>query len=701
MKKDDLKIKNKDDFSEDVALIDENEKKDKEDEFIQEVADEEKSVDRKKLLFNKMKNIFSNKEFLFFLFLILYLEALFRFSYTKSINEGIIYSILFSIPMALFFSTVVNLLKGIAKKILFYIIAISLSFITCVQIVYTNIFETMMVVNSIFSGGIKQAWGFKDAMFDAMAESVFLIILAFAPIVIVLILRNSLFSVDLKLKEVPIYIVVILMLHLICIGTLFLSGESNNSSNKVYFKNFNMNIAAEKLGLFTAERLDLKFSIFGKPIALLETSNHERDYSDKEKYNIMEMNLEELIEKSDDEVLESINQYVLQEKPTMKNEYTGMFEGYNLIYICAEGFSEYVISEELTPTLYMMKNEGFNFSNYYNPIWDVSTSDGEYTYLTGLLPVSGIWTFSETGIRENNMYFTMGRQFERLGYTTKAYHNHTYSYYDRNYSHPNMGYHYQGVGNGLEVENVWPASDLEMFQNSVHEWINEENFHAYYLTISGHLNYTFGGNNQARANQDVVANLDYSESCKAYLACNYEVEKSMKYLIDELEKAGQLDNTLIVLSADHYPYGLVGDGNDYSLFNEFLGHEIDPEFELYRNEVIIWSASMEEPVNVDKYTSTVDLIPTVSNLLGLEYDSRLFAGRDVFGGSESLVIFKNRNWITEKCMYISDTNTVIPLVDSEIPQGYIDSVNKEVEQRFLISELIFKYDYYDILFGDR
>ena len=102
-----------------------------------------------------------------------------------------------------------------------------------------------------------------------------------------------------------------------------------------------------------------------------------------------------------------------------------MFKGYNVIFITAEGFYGRVIDQNLTPTLYRLRNEGFVFNHYYTPGWYASTSDGEYSNLTGLLPTEND---RENG---NNMYFTLGRQLERLGYTLNAYHNNSYTYSDR------------------------------------------------------------------------------------------------------------------------------------------------------------------------------------------------------------------------------------------------------------------------------
>src|SRR5690625_4342784 len=160
-----------------------------------------------------------------------------------------------------------------------------------------------------------------------------------------------------------------------------------------------------------------------------------------------------------------MHKFFSKQQPSEKNEFTGKYADYNLIWIVAEAYAPYAVREDLTPTLYKLSTEGYQFSNFYNPLWGVSTSDGEYTILQSLVPKAGVWSFSESG--HNDLPFVMGNQLKNIGYTTKAYHNHTYDYYDRDVSHPNMGYDYKAVGNGLNISKNWPNSDLEMVEETI------------------------------------------------------------------------------------------------------------------------------------------------------------------------------------------------------------------------------------------
>src|SRR5690606_32350718 len=139
--------------------------------------------------------------------------------------------------------------------------------------------------------------------------------------------------------------------------------------------------------------------------------------------NVMDIDFEHLRADTASETLRNAHQYFGSREPTDKNEHTGRFEGYNLIFITAEAYSHYAVDPVLTPTLHTMTHDGFHFTDFYNPVWGVSTSDGEYAATTGLIPKSGVWSMAESG--SNSMPFAMGNQLRRLGYATFAYHNHT------------------------------------------------------------------------------------------------------------------------------------------------------------------------------------------------------------------------------------------------------------------------------------
>ena len=161
----------------------------------------------------------------------------------------------------------------------------------------------------------------------------------------------------------------------------------------------------------------------------------------------------------------------------------------------------------------------------------------------------------------------------------------------------------------------------------------------------------------------------------------------MESLVDQLEAAGKLDDTVIVLSADHYPYGL-----DDESYSELLGHTVDPVFEIYESTLILWSADLEEPVYVDKYCSSLDVMPTLANLFGLEYDSRLIMGRDILSDEPGLVIFSNYSFLTDLGRYDSTTDVFEMWDGSEPDPEYVAQRLAEVQNRVAYSAAILDND---------
>ena len=387
------------------------------------------------------------------------------------------------------------------------------------------------------------------------------------------------------------------------------------------------------------------------------------------------------------DAIAEMNGYFSSQKESSKNGMTGIFKGKNLIYITAESFTDLAIDKEHTPTLYKMSREGVSFENYYNPVWGVSTLDGEYVNCLGLIPKAGVWSMTESS--DNDLPYALGNQFRKLGYVTKAYHDHDINFYHRRKSHPNLGYDFDGQGGGYDFGDSWPESDLEMINQTTEAFLTPgedgkiQPFHVYYLTVSGHMEYNFRYQEMSIKHEKEVSDLKLSEAPRAYKAANMELDLAMKLLIERLDEAGVLEDTVIVIAGDHYPSTLSNDE-----ISQLRGHEIEEPYEKFKSTAIIWTPDME-PVTVTKAASNLDLLPTISNLFGLEYDSRLLMGRDIFGGEPGLVVFEDKDWI-------SDRGTRRELASSEGASDlrYVKETDSRIADMFKYSAWILDYDYY-------
>ena len=636
---------------------------------------------------------------------VIYYEELFLklFCFHAVTPVGALFTLLFTLPIAILLGLLCGGVAPRKGRVLLLAMTLLLSVWMGAQSIYYHLFKTFLTAFSLTKMGMV-AGAFGDMAVGEILLNWFPIAMMAVPFGLAVVLRRRLIPEEgpMSRRMGARWALLAAVVQLAAMGIVMCCGGGSMSLRFIYLQAAVPELEVQNFGMLTQNQLELRRVLFGitpedqslrKGQALhlyrpasepVEVESAEYSSAD---YHILDIDFDRLIAEETDEDLLQMHTYFSQQVPTAKNEWTGYFQGKNLIWIVAEGFCTLAMDPERTPVLYEMAHSGFVFDHFYTPLWGVSTSDGEYTTTTGLIPKSGVWSYSQSA--GNYMPFGFGNQFSQLGYRTMAFHDYLYTYYDRDKSFPNMGYEYYALGHGLELEEIWPPSDLEMMEEIVPMFVDEEQFMVYCLTVSGHLNYTYEENAMSRRHWDEVAGLPYSEGPKAYLACQMELELAMESLLTQLEEAGRLDDTVIVLSGDHYPYGLTDE--EYS---ELLGRQVDPNFEIFQNTLILWNAQMEEPVRVEKLCSSLDVMPTLANLFGLEYDSRLMAGRDILSDEPGLVIFSNYSFLTEEGAYNSVLDEFRSWDGSPPDEAYVQSQIAEVQNRVAYSAMILDHDYY-------
>ncbi len=648
----------------------------------------------------------------FFAFAFMYMELVFHF--VEFHNFSALFPILFAIPVGTLVGAVCNLFSEKAARIVRYIACILPALLFCVQMVYFYSFQSFLSVSLAGMGGDVFTNFFKTVLL-AIWDCLIPILLMFLPVV-ALFLAHKFFRPARKfsLKETVLQISAFLLTQILVVVLLPLGGTGEHSAYANFNHNWVLDLSMEKLGLITTTGIDVKAFLLGDdtepetpeaelPEVVVPVVPEEPKTEDSTQEeapvvygeNVIEdLDFAALAEAEKDSTAKKIFSYLASVEPTKKNEYTGMFKGYNLIVLTAESFSPMGIHPELTPTLYKLANSGFDFTNYW-ATYPSNTTNGEYTSLTGLMPdiakpkSNGSFVYS---IR-NTMNMNIANWFNAQGLTSRAYHDHIGSYYKRNKTHPNLGYVFKGK-NEIGGITGWPESDLVMMQKTVDEYINDPWFHTYYMTVSGHHNYRFGGYNTiADQNKKLVENLDMGTAAKAYLACHIELDRALEYLIQRLTEAGKLDRTVIAITTDHFPYGLT-DAN----WKEMIGHNIMyGGMERYKSDLIIWNSAMET-VKIDKPCSNPDLLPTLLNLFGFEYDSRLYSGQDILSDSYGLAMMSNQSFVTDKLIYNSRYEKYYLLDESfQVPENYIETYTQIVKNRFSIAASMLTNDFFSRL----
>ena len=636
--------------------------------------------------------------FLYWFLSLAYLEGLVHFTVYDGFHPRFLYAAGLTAAIAALLTLAFSL---IPKKIRFGGMLAFLVVLTVLygsQMVYEFVFGTMYSVAQMGMGGAALTSFWRETLMT-MWENLPFILALLVPMAVLVLLRRfypGVFQAASGKGWLLLTLAAVIFHGTVLLGLR--AGGTGMFTDYYYYYSDTIatNQTAERFGILTMMRLELVGSFGGEVeedngyyIAEVPVEEESVDY------NVLELDFDTLNGKTENEVIRTINDYCSQITGTNKNEYTGMLSDYNLIVLCAESFSTGAIDPEMTPTLYRLANEGIIFNNYYNSFPN-TTTDGEYALTQGLWPDTSRDKGSSSLYNSRNSYlpFTLGNLFmEQRGIRSYGYHNYMGAYYGREESHPNMGYAMKFANDGMMFTNSWPASDLEMMEQSIDDYIGMEQFHAYYMTFSGHYKYDTT-NALVRKNWEEAYGLPYSRKARSYISCNLELEYALSYLMQRLEEAGVADRTAIVLAGDHFPYGL-----EDAEYSELVGYEIDC-FSKFKSTLIFWVGGMEENIVVDEYCCNVDILPTILNLWGFDYDSRMLAGTDVFSDGTHAAVLIDKSFLTDKVWFDANTGEIRYLVDeSEIPEGYIENMHRYINTRFTISSDILSTGYYNFAFG--
>lgn len=661
-----------------------------------------------------LKNRITLPGWLFVTVMAVYCELLLHFWTAKNIVSGrLVVVLLFALGIggvlglisSLFSKAKVN--KGVAIGI-----GVFLAVLYMTEYFLQDAYQNFMTIQTIISGAGGVAQDYMDLIISLITRNLWRIALVLLPIVAYGIFCNSR-DTGWKLRGilaaagVVVYLLGFGAVHLLT-NDASVMGSTYNFDSAVRVFGLNMGLILETTGV-GASNAEPEFVAPTMPTVTEPEQEDTEPVSETTEAteppvvygdNVLDLDFSALAGSG---TMGTINQYVASLTPSKQNEYTGLFEGKNLILITAEAFTAEVIDPELTPTLYRLANKGIKFTDYYQPAWGASTTSGEFSNVIGLVPAGGGSSMMEAA--EQKLFLTMGHQLRNLGYYSTAYHNHFHDFYNRHKTHKGLGYdRFVARGMGMDdIKAVWPESDLQMMELTVDQYIDNQPFSIYYMTVSGHCPYLPSDNAMTRKNMEQVEHLtQYSETIRGYFASQLELEYALSYLVERLEEAGIADDTVIVLGTDHYPYGLENSStwnNNKDYLAELYGRKASDCFIRDHNALIIWSGCIEDMgLQVDAPVYSLDILPTLSNLFGVEYDSRLLVGRDVFSDEMPLVLWPNYSWKTDKGSYNFSTGTFTPAEGVQVEDGYVEYVSSVVRNKITYSRSVQEANYFNYLY---
>ena len=654
---------------------------------------------------------------LIFPLVLFYWEVLFAFGVSgRPEPGGIAHILLFSLSAGAAVQVLTSLFPTKVNRILRQIFLVLLAVPYGVEYFVFRQFKVLYDVSTIINGAGGVVTGFMgDAMLLITSPTgILFLVLLLLPALLYAILGFRLDKAPrLRLRPLLCWLGVVLVLFALGWGSVRLSSFTwSLYSGETY----SFESAVQYFGLLTGLRLDIRYiGSKNQPLefevivtelpetteAIAETEATLPQETEPVVYGKNELDLPLDTCKGEKK---NLADYVGSLTASSKNAYTGLFAGKNLILITAEAFTAEVIDPDRTPTLYRLANSGFQFTDYYQPT-SAGTTGGEVLNLFGLLPTEG---GSSMAILTSHYVMDMATFLTPLGYTGGAFHNNDCTFYNRHVTHNRLGYPdgFMGMGSGMEefVANRFPQSDLEMLQGTLPKYLEQDQpFNLYYMSVSGHSIYTWD-NSSSKKHREEVADLDYPEKIQAYLACQLELEYALRYTVEALEAAGKANDTVICISTDHFPYGLDDSAplGSMPMLSTLYGYPVNTRLERDHSRLILWSGCLEdqEPVVISSPTSSMDILPTLCNLFGIDFDSRLMVGRDVFSDAEPLVFNLSYDWKTELGTYTRADGFTPASPDTQVPEGYIDRINAIVKNKVTYCRGVHNCDFFGTVLKD-
>lgn len=664
-----------------------------------------------------MKNLLKNNLIKNYMILVVFfslLEISFRLISGISLNNIALLRIFIGVNfVSVLLSFILSWFNKLISKILVFLVSFALSAYTFFQIGFNNFIGVYASVNTK-----SQLGAVKDYIIDFFASFKGTYYLAFIPFILLIIYylfldkltekkidkrfplkTNIMFEPGIRTITSILVLTFTGFLYYTSLDASFMQNKLQTISNKELFAYPSIaSTTINQFGVLGFGFLDIKSTMVEAPSKVIYTAfeNNGKDNSNTEsKREIDDTILDEIIKNEKNTTLNNINNYIKNKDITDYNSHTGMFEGKNVIVIMMESTNDIIINKDLYPNFYKLYSEGISFKNNYSPRNSCATGNNEFSGMTGLYTIQNNCT---ANIFSNNTYFTsIFNIFKNAGYRATSMHDYTEQYYVRNIIHKNLGSEAYYNANDLNIKYYneyknW-ASDEDFMNVAMDITLNDTSdkpFMLWLTTVSGHQPYKVSSV-EGDKYLSITEGTDYSMEVRRYMSKLKTFDNGLGILLDKLKASGKLDDTVIVMYGDHYPYGLKN--KDIS---SVLTYDLD-DYEVERVPMVIYNSTIKSEV-VEKYSSYINLTPTLANLFNLDYDPRYYMGTDVFSDDYlNMVAFADGSWKNADVYYNASSGSIKYYTSNEYTTDELIRINNIVTNRMQISESIIRNNYFNYL----
>ena len=609
---------------------------------------------------------------------ILYFEIVFKLNILiVNFNDELSFVLGFSLAYSLFILFFLLFFKPKTTKLLIFFLIILLTMLFLMQDIYHTVVENFYSIQ--IAGDFSLGLSFIGDAFLALRLRHFFYLIPLIGWIVINVTYKDLYEAEHMFLKLPLFVLSFSMLALFITQNLIDDNRIEDGITIMYTDKdlydyvYDSQLTVKTFGLITYIYRDIVNVFTSEPL-------RETEYQ------------------------ALIKDFLANRNGHQPNGYTGALQDKNLIMIMAESFDTYAIHPDLTPTLYALKDEYASFNNYYSPLFYRSTADTEWMTQTSFFPNKNVTLTMEAYI-DNTLPNTLPNLFEARGYETFSYHNYIDYFYPREYVHLNLfGYNTFKGAQALGLLDEVPAGelifdhewqrDLDMINLTIDDYVNEDKFFVNYITVSGHFNYNenhevVGYHTEALEAYLEEQDIQLPSEIFYYMATAMELDLAVKTLMDHLSDANKLDDTVIMIYGDHYAYGI-----SQNTIWEYDTVKIDDDKQdIHRVPMLFYAPNTILNGDYDVYMSSLDIMPTLSNLFNLPMNYQYAFGVDALSPGLKIVKFADMSYRSRSFNYDALTETYT-FYDDIYNASDLFQLSQEIINDYRYNTLILDFDYF-------
>lgn len=342
----------------------------------------------------------------------------------------------------------------------------------------------------------------------------------------------------------------------------------------------------------------------------------------------------------------------------------GSGKGKNLIVIQTEALQGFVIGAKIdgklvAPNLTKLAGGSQYFDNYYVETAGGGTSDAEFLANTSLFPVKEGAVFIRFS---GNDFITMPELLKGEGYSTSAMHSFKAGFWNRSIMYKTIGFDkFYNKKDMIQDEiSGMGLTDKSFFKQMMSKLKEaKQPYYSLMITLTSHFPYD---NDKKYFDPDFKVGKWENTMMGNYLTTIHYADAAIGEFVNQLEKEGMMDNTVLALYGDHFAIPAAEQDSLFSFLD--IGKKSSYKWSVNQTIPLMIKIPDVKPKKWDIVGGGVDFMPTIMNIMGVPTSNVPMLGRDLMNSKTGYAIMRHGTFRNDNVLFnISESKAY------EVPSG--------------------------------